>query len=173
MSKLEEANLVNPTMVIEVVKLNLGPGSAYVLHKPEDEGRWMNHYDVAPDGVVQVTWNMDGPPRPSYIEFYCSFDSITGVGFSECKKSIERYTLKGPCGGCFFLSSDIPAEAISVIVENWGHQRRKNKRYHFALWLGSRKISFKFDPQIYNDGVIHDPDGNHPKGKKRGGKKDV
>ncbi|MFY9819879.1 MAG: hypothetical protein WAM82_00750 [Thermoanaerobaculia bacterium] len=170
MSQREE----NPTMIIEVNQLDLPPKKAFVLNKPKDEGKWMNHYEVGlhkGSFVVQVRWNPDGPPCPSYLEFYCTFDSITGVGFSECKRKIEQYTKRGPCGGCFFLVSDIPGDSQSVVVENWGHQRKKGKPYHFNVWLKSSKVKLKFDPQIYNDGVIH-PGGEPSKPRQgKGGKK--
>ena len=139
----------------------------------------MKHYDVRLEEgafVVQVTWGADGPTCPCYLEFYCSFDTIVGVGFSESKRKIEQYTKRGPCGGCFFLVSDITGDSQSVVVENWGHQRKKNKPYHFAVWLQSGKAGLEFDPQIYNDGVIHDPGGEHPTHKPRkakGGKRAV
>ena len=47
---------------------------------------------------------------------------------------------------------------FDMIVENWGHQRKHKKHYHFGLWLENGKVhSDEFDPQIYNDGVIHEP----------------
>jgi hypothetical protein len=169
---------IGPTMRLELNELVLEPKTktrdatkSFILKKPDAEGKLATFYDVElSDGrfSVLVNWGPDGPPFPAYLEIHCSFDNIVGVGFSECGKDIEQYTRRGPCGGCFFLVSDITGSSNSVIVENWGHQRKKKKPYHFAVWLQSGKIKRKkFDPQIYNDGVIHDPGSRPPTHKPR------
>jgi hypothetical protein len=41
----------------------------------------------------------------------------------------------------------------TAFIENWGHTRKDG--YHLNISFGSGLV---FDPQIYNEGVIHDPD---------------
>lgn len=139
------------------------------LMKPTDPGNWANHYDIGYDEaqvVVTVKWG-GRLFQPVYLEFLCVDQKITGVGFSECSDGIEKYQTPGPCGGCFFLRTDLRAGSNLAIVENWGHQRENKMPYHFGLWLKNGQIhSKKFDPQIYNDGTIHQPP---PRRKKAGG----
>ncbi len=110
--------------------------------------------------IVEVKWEEGAPRKPRCLHFE-AYDKITAIGFSECSESIEQYTLRGPCGGNFFLVEDLSGN--EAFVETWGHSRKgDDPYYHFAVWVGQKRI--EIDPRIYNIGVRHPFDGERKTG---------
>jgi len=145
-------------MIIEVVP----QGEGYSIYKPDVAGALSDDFTVFPNPgdqkpVVYVRWHPK-LPHPAVFEFRAQ-EPITGVGFAGCyctdengKEKIELYTRIGPCGGTFFLRTDLTrGGATTVEVENWGHNRAAG--YVLNLELNGQI----FDPQIYNEGELPPP----------------
>lgn len=176
-SRSRKIGLENEQLIIEVKKVP-GKGkfqsknNSYSLHKPTDEGRWMEHYTVKKHKKhfrVRVKWDDKGPPIPAYLEFYSDSDFIKAVGFSKRPGKAKRHSKPMPCGECFSLCSDLTVDTNSAIVANHG----KKGRYYFTLWLSHGTVKTKaktrtktrrYDPQIYNDGAIHPGEPGEEKG---------
>jgi hypothetical protein len=162
-------NTSENNMVLEVVR----NGDKYSIYKPEDgsAGALAGDFTVfpAPDDlskpVVYVRWHRK-LPCPVVFELR-STEPITGVGFAGCyctdkdgKSKIELYKRKGPCGGNFFLLTDLTeGGATTVEVENWGHNRDDGYVLNLGFGKDGKDI---FDPQIYNEGELPPPHHRKP-----------
>jgi hypothetical protein len=138
-----------------VIKVARGKDGRPFIYKPEEAGFWSDIYSVIENPAGRPVIFVKYPPGPPSVvlQLECENDVITGVGFSECCESVELYT-EGPCGGCFFLRNNLASgKETTAFIENWGHTRKDG--YHLNISFGSGLV---FDPQIYNEGVIHDPD---------------
>jgi len=148
--------IFDETLVVKVQNVF----NATFFSKPED-AVYSDLYSVSQDKdgttVVTVKWEEGVPRQPRCLHF-AAYDKITAIGFSECCGRIEQYTLRGPCGGNFFLLEDLSGN--EAFVENWGHSRKGG--YHFALWIGQKRI--EIDPRIYNQGELPPQDGGQRKG---------
>lgn len=138
-------------------------GKNRALSLAKGEGAWDRYYEIevtVENGrqlrpAVSIDWSRQAFFRPVRLQLECN-EPITAIGFSECRNGIEPYDRVGPCGGCFFLWTDLTdGGQKTVFVDNWGHSREDG--YHFALWFGDADRG-PIDPQIYNEGVIRDPE---------------
>lgn len=151
----------NNNMILTVVYGEKG----YNLFKPWEKpaGALADDFTVFPSPrdstkpVVYVRWHPK-LPHPVVFEFQAN-EPITGVGFANCyctdengRKEVELYTRIGPCGGSFFLRTDLTQGGSKTVeVENWGHNRKNG----YVLNLDFSGTVF--DPQIYNEGELPPP----------------
>lgn len=156
---LSEPPVLEETLVIQVRR-----GRWRTRFYKPDKSIYKDQYSISfkrGRTIVVVKWEekkgIEQLPRCLRFE---AEEVISGIGFSECPKCIERYRLKGPCGGCFTLRNDLTGDTKSAYVDNWGHHRENGKGYHFAVWLGGKgERLIEIDPQIYNEGKLPPPIG--------------
>ena len=141
-----------------VIGVDCDKNGKVTIYKPSGDaaGALSDDYNVFQNAEgkpeIYVRWHQK-LPRPVIFEF-SSNEPITSMGFAgcACDGEIEQYTRKGPCGGNFFLRTDLSRGGMKKVeVENWGH----NRGHGYVLKFGVGNTTF--DPQIYNEGELPPP----------------
>jgi hypothetical protein len=133
------------------------------ISKPDglyEDAYWVKHDE---EGAVVHVNRLEGENGFPVAMCFVSNLPITAIGFAELG-CVPKCTVKGCCGGCFYLREDIgprPRRETPMIL-NYGHTPKGG--YHFKVWLWKEDgldHEIAIDPQIYNQGDTEFP-GNGP-----------